>query len=165
MIFFIYNNSFKQDYSKHSAKGGTFVLGKLKFDKYYPLKNKSLFKEAGSKKFFEDNHVNRKLQNRVQELLFTHNITERELCENLGIKVNTWIRVKKGKARPSHNFIIELSKYLGDEVFYIFSGNYFEFPYPELISADKFEQDILTKRTLERVYLIDKEKGKFRYLS
>jgi len=108
--------------------------------------------------------VNKTLQLRLKELIFSKGLTELELCEMLGINIKTWDYVSRGILRPGHNFINELMKILGDEIQLLFIGCYIHNELPRLIPASKYEDYNVIKKILDKIKQVKEKGGDFRYL-
>ena len=104
-------------------------------------KNKYENKHSAIKRDFEDNYVNRKLQKRLGELIYSRGLTEIEVCSYLGIHIKSWEYVRRGIRRPSQEFIARLMELLGDEVLILFLGYYMDDEFPKIVSALEFETD------------------------
>ena len=60
------------------------------------------------------------MQNRIKELRARHNMTQRDLAENVGVRRETIVFLEKGKYNPSLKLAYDISKSFGlkiEEVF------------------------------------------------
>jgi len=121
-------------------------------------------KKMANRKWFEDHYVDRKLQNRLRVLIWSHGLTELELCSQLGITYPVWEQVRKGIRRPNHLFVYRLMEILGDEVQGLFLGHYIDDGFVKLIPGDIYEANKVTKSMARYIEKIEEEGKEFRYL-
>jgi hypothetical protein len=101
---------------------------------------------------------------KTRELIWSHGLTEWQLCEIIGLPFDVWVSVRRGIRRPAHNLINELAKILGDEVIFLFLGYYMDDSMQGFVSANLFLQDSIMKKMQIKIEGVKKSGKEFRYL-
>ena len=88
---------------------------------------------------YKERFKNHKRNSRLCSLMYSRQISDKEIARLLGIKLEFWFLVKRGQTFCPEDIFLKLEEILGEEVYFIFMNQYCDkLLLPEIKRGDEY---------------------------